>query len=375
MIPLLQGCLSAPQELRAAPEVEGRFYEDLSTSSVQARIESNLGAEMGKQEIPALGVAILGEQEQIEIAFGTKGPRREELITVDAQFRIGSVTKIYTAVLILSLVEEKRLRLDQRVSGWFPELPEAERITIRHLLHHRSGVEDYTSSLFSALGTMLRPNRIWEREQLLRRILRGSPEFEPGEEYSYSNSNYVLLGLIAERVTGESFPALLNRYIAEPLGLSETYLAPMTGSDHEGVLTGYDYDILPLGNHRVESDNKAWPSWAFAAGGMVSTPEEMALFLSALFEGRLLNRSTLEQMTDYLEVQEEQLPEMIGYGLGLRVLELQGELLYGHTGTTPGFGALLFYWPAESITVAIAANRSAIDYSALLSVVVQEIRR
>ncbi|MFP4425969.1 MAG: serine hydrolase domain-containing protein [Spirochaetaceae bacterium] len=371
LMPLLPGCVSAPKELRSEPEVQGRFYDDVSTSSMQARLEQRLNAEVERQGIPALGVALLGDRERIELAFGTGGPSREELITVDAQFRLGSVTKLYTAVVVLSLVEEGRLRLDQSVSGWFPELPEAEKITIRHLLQHTSGVGEYTSSFFSALGTLPRPHRHWEREQLLRRILRRRPEFEPGARFGYSNSNYVLLGLIAERVTGERFPALLHRYIVAPLELSETYLAPDNGAEEEQLLTGYDYDILPLGNHRVRPENGAWPSWAFTAGGVVSTPGEMARFLSALFEGRLLTEATVERMTAYAEAREERMPEMIGYGLGMRVVKIEGEILYGHTGTIPGFGASLFHWPEKSMIIALAANRSLIDHAALLSAVVR----
>lgn len=371
---LLQSCVSAPTELRCSPQVSGRFYEDPSVTSSQARIERRLIEEAEAQKIPALGVAIHGERERIELAFGSRGPERKTPITLDARFRVGTVSKLFTAVVILSLVEEDRLSLEQSVAGWFPELPRGESITVGHLLQHSSGVAEYRSSPFATLGAVLRPGRRWEPEEILRRIVRSQPEFEPGTGYDYSNSNYVLLGIVAERVTGESFSSLLERYITEPLGLSDTYLAPAPrGPETEKLLTGYDYDLLPFGNHRIVPDNSAWPSWAFTAGGIVSTPEDMARFLSSLFEGRLLSTRSVDLMTEYSPATQEQLPAMVGYGLGMRVLEIRGDLFYGHTGTIPGFGALLVYWPERSTAIAMAANRSSIDAESLLSAVVSQL--
>ena len=350
----LSGCVSAPEELRAEPEVAGRFYEDPSLSSLQARVEEAVTEEIRRQEIPALQLAIYGERERIELAFGTESPQREEPIRLGHRFRIGGVTKLYTAVIILSLVEEGRVSLEQSVEGWFPQLPGAETTTLRTLLGERSRLEAYTGEEFVELGMILRPGRRWEREELLTRIRRTALRDDPGSGVN-NNSDYALLGLIAERVTGAPFSRLLQRYIGEPLGLDNTVLAG--DGDTPDLLTGYDFDLLPFGNHRIEATNRAVGSWAYSAGGIVSTAGEMASLLSALHEGRLLSREMVELMR--------------AEALGPRELEIAGELFQGRQGSIPGFGALLYQWPEESTTIAIVANRSEIDHSALLSAVVR----
>lgn len=348
--------------------MSGRFYEDTTLASLQARVEREIEEEIEAQGIPALQLAIYGERERIELAFGSEGPEREELIGVDRRFRIGGVTKLYTAVVLLSLVEEGRLSLEQSVEGWFPELPDAESVTIGALLQERSGFAEYTDRDFARVGLILRNGRNWERDELLRRIRRGGRQRESADDDrearstamggNHNQSDYVLLGLIAERVTGEVFSQLLDRYIAEPLQLENTAL-PRGGGP--GLLPGYDYDLIPFGNHRIEATNSAIGSWAFSAGGVVADAGEMALFFSALHEGRLLSRESLDLM--------------IKEAMGPRQVEVAGELLLGRSGSVPGFGALLYQWPDRNLTIAIAANRSRVDHAALLTAVVAALNR
>ncbi|WP_327010070.1 beta-lactamase family protein [Dactylosporangium sp. NBC_01737] len=249
------------------------------------------------------------------------------------RFRVGSVTKSFVATVALQLVAERRLRLDDPVERYLPGLvPDGGRITVRHLMQHTSGLFDYTDGLLggATVQDLVRMRyRSWSPRELLAYALDEAPLFEPGAGWSYSNTNYILVGLLIERVTGRPYGSEVTRRIIRPLGLHQTEVPghdpDIAGPHAHGYLPlERDGGVVPVDITRFE------PSIAWAAGEMLSSAEDLNRFYGALVGGRLLPASLLAQM------QATTGPE--SYGLGLFSLTLpSGTTLWGHTGGIFGY--------------------------------------
>ncbi|GGN94610.1 serine hydrolase [Actinoplanes lobatus] len=277
-----------------------------------ARVDSPSGSWRG-----ASGVAELGRP--------AKPP-------VGGQFRVGSITKTFVATVILQLAAEKRLRLDDTLQRWLPgAIPNGARITIRQLLQHTSGVFDYTEVLFATLDDVLRARyRTFRPEELVALAAARPPVFEPGTSWSYSNTNYVLLGLIIQKITKHAYARAVGNRILRPLRLHGTEV-PGTDATIDGPHAhGYepieqDGEIVPLDFTDLN------PSMAYAAGEIVSTTADLNRFYRALLGGRLLRPAQLTEMLGNPAGE-------IGYGLGIFQQPLPGgPTLWGHTGGIFGY--------------------------------------
>lgn len=280
------------------------------------------------------------------------------------QVRMGSNTKTMVATLLLQLVAERRLSLADPVERWLPGLVAGGReITVRMLLNHTSGLPDNVAELDKdrfdpdvlRAVTGQQPRR-WTPGQLLAIAARYPVNFPPGTGYSYSNSNYIALGMILERVTGDGLAELLRDRILRPLGLGDTYLA-IDGRSRDGdrLAHGYEPDAAhlaplleafgaPAGTAFVGPARPGHvdvtaisPSWAWAAGAIVSTPQDWDRFLRALLSGRLLPAAQLAEMRTTVAD-----PASNGtgrYGLGLMQYTNSCGTVWGHTGGVPGYSS------------------------------------
>ena len=270
------------------------------------------------------------------------------------RFRIGSVTKSFVATVVLQLAGEGRLSLDDNLERWLPgAVPHGERITIRQLLNHTSGLYDYTDELLPPLADMparqaLRQMaaRNFRPRQLVAIATRHRPLFAPGTRFAYSNTNYILLGLVVERVTGDQLAVQLHQRILAPLKLADTEL-PGTQQHLRGRhVHGYappDRAWLPSdGPAGLVDVTQTNPSWSWAAGAMVSSTPDLARFYQALLGGRLLDPGLLEAMRTTVDA-SEQFGAGAGYGLGLLRLPLgcDGQV-WGHGGELPGYATVAF---------------------------------
>jgi D-alanyl-D-alanine carboxypeptidase len=246
---------------------------------------------------------------------------------VDGRFRAGSVTKSFVATVVLQLVSEGRLRLTDSAERWLPGLiPGGGHITMTDLLAHSSGLPDYTTALLDGDGLPYQRFRTWSPEELVRLAHPEKPDFPPGTKNVYSNTNYIVLGMVIEKVTGHPYRAEIQRRILKPLGLRHTWLPGafpyLTGPHAHGYLrverTGQTVDITTFN-----------PSMAGAAGEIISTTTDLNRFFSALLGGRLLAPARLRQME-------------AGYGLGLEAAQLPCGTAYGHGGGTPGYFTVSF---------------------------------
>jgi D-alanyl-D-alanine carboxypeptidase len=269
------------------------------------------------------------------------------------RFRIGSVTKSFVATVVLQLAGEGRLGLDDSLQRWLPgAVPGGEHITIRQLLNHTSGLYNYTDDLLPRLTAMparqaLRQMaaRNFQPRQLVAIATSHRPLFLPGERFAYSNTNYILLGLVVERITGDQLAAQLRQRILAPLKLADTEL-PGTrrlGGRHVHGYAPPNQSWLPSdGPASLVDVTQTNPSWAWAAGAMVSSATDLARFYQALLSGRLLDPGLLEAMRTTVDA-SEQFGAGAGYGLGLLRLPIgcDGEV-WGHGGEIPGYATVVF---------------------------------
>ncbi len=264
--------------------------------------------------------------------------------------RIGSVTKTFTAALIFLLVEDGVLTLDDPLEVWAPGYYDGLGLTLRHLLSNTSGIVSY-----NYVGSF-DDTRPWAPEELAQWAVEHEPalRFEPGTEWEYSNTNFVLLGLVIEAATGTSYEEQFEARLAGPLGLTRTYVAG-SGDMNPALVDCYDRD-------GSNTSARADPSFGWAAGAAVSTPEELARWTSALYGGEVLSASSLELMTTQLVLADGTTQD---YGLGAFVERDGDDALFGHEGGIGGYITYAFYWEADGIALVAATNTFDTDMRAL----------
>ncbi|MFB7173606.1 serine hydrolase domain-containing protein [Streptomyces sp. NPDC056254] len=273
-----------------------------------------------------------------------------------ARFRIGSVSKTFSSVVLLQLVGEKKIDLDAPVNRHLPGLLPDDRITVRHLLTHRSGLADYTDAMFehTVPGFEAVRNRVFSYQELLDLSLREPRTTEPGVAYKYSNTNFTVVGMLIEKTTGNRVGKEYERRIFKPLGLRNTsYVHPDTkikGLHARGYLHP-DEAGAPL----VDSTEQT-VSWAQSAGAVISSPADLNTFTSALLRGRLLSPKLLDAMVTATPTDTT---NTRFYGLGLRRYDLScGTSVYGHTGTVQGFYTYAFSTRDGRRSLSAMANTS-----------------
>ncbi len=263
---------------------------------------------------------------------------------IDGHIRIGSNTKTFIATVMLQLVGEGKVELDKPAADYLPEFGLDRRITVRMLLQHTSGVFNFTGEYLED-GTVV-PGIVWSGkewvdnrfrtyrpEELVRLALSKQPRFEPGTDWSYANTNYVLARLLIEKVTGRPIAEELRERIVAPLGLSGT-VAPTTQPDLPEPHAHAYYRYEEAGEQHTVDVTRQNPSWISSGGDMISTTGDLHTFLSALMSGKLLPAPLLDQMrTPHPK---------FGYGLGVFVQETDGGVVVTHNGGIAGHGALMY---------------------------------
>ncbi|MFF4172283.1 serine hydrolase domain-containing protein [Streptomyces sp. NPDC001744] len=275
---------------------------------------------------------------------------------VRSRFRIGSVSKTFSTVVLLQLVQEGRLTLDSPVNTYLPGLLPDDRITVRHLLTHRSGLADYTDRMFADTvpGFESVRNRVFSFQELVDLSLALPRTTEPGVSYKYSNANFVVVGMLIEKLTSRPVADAYQRRVFEPLGLRDTsYVHPETRIEGRHV-RGYLHPDA-AGDPLVDSTEQT-VSWAQSAGAVISSPADLNTFTGALMRGRLLSPAMMEEMTT---VTPTDATNTRFYGLGLRRYDLScGVRVYGHTGTVQGFYTYAFSTRDGRRSLSAMANAS-----------------
>jgi D-alanyl-D-alanine carboxypeptidase len=326
-----------------------------------------------REGLPGVSLRVEGPGIDFQGAAGVADLVTGEPLTTDHVMYVASLGKTFTATVALQLCSEGRLDLYAPITTWLPQevtrrIPSSEKITLRHLLSHTSGLMDYLNDDTDWRSDFARdPHRRWDHSDVIPYLFDKPLLFEPGTRYHYSNSNYILVGRILEQVTGQPFHRLIRTRILMPLGLQHTFNGSETvrGKRAHGYIArgGRIIDTYPWYSH-----------YGLADSGIHSTPGDLALFLRSLFTtGKILSKTMLTEMTD--------VPESVGpssrYGMGIFVQrDPRGTgSWYTHDGIDPGYRADMMYLPGRNLTVVLSANASLgkadVIYDKLITAVLQ----
>lgn len=321
---------------------------------------------------PGAVMLIRTPEGEFTATYGVTSPGGSTPVSVDDHIRIGSNTKTWTGTVILQLVQEGKIALDDPVSKFRPDVPNGDNITIEQMLMMRSGLTNYTETL--ELNTALDedPQRVWEPEELVAMGLALPPDFEPGTNYHYSNTNTILLGLIAEQLDEKPLSQIYNDRLFVPLGLTETSFPEIADSSiPEPHSDGYFWwtNVNTIGSSKLPPDLMAEadagtflpndgtldnPSWAWSAGSGISTAGELGDWVEALVGGNdaLLDPEMQEARMNSFQSTDPENPRAASYGWNIG----QFGQFYGHSGELPGFNSFMGYDPEADVTLVVWAN-------------------
>ena len=276
----------------------------------------------------------------LQEAFGRSDIAKKKSATIDTKFRIGSVTKQFTAAAILKLEEEGRVSVEDKLSKYFPEFPRGDEVTLRHLLTHTSGIVSYTSK---SNFWMTNNGGVTELE-IVDMIKNDEFDFEPGEKYSYCNTGYVMLGFIVGKVTDSSLDTYLKQAFFEPLGMKNTGIH-RPGLNLKNEANGYSFN-----EGEWELKNLKDMSWAAGAGAMYSTVGDLNLWNEALFANQVLKKKTLDRAFKPTKLKDGSISN---YGYGWMLGDYRGLKRIEHGGGLPGFLTHLVRYPDSKTTIAV----------------------
>jgi D-alanyl-D-alanine carboxypeptidase len=344
-----------PTSAFVAPSTAAYHVDDAKAKTLQ----STLAAIVASGKYPGISAAIVFPDGTIWSGVsGQAVLTPAKALTTDTLFSVGSISKTFIAALIGKLAAAGTIGLDDPLSRYQPDFPNAENITIRELLNHTSGIQDLFAAPGLADALLAHPTQTWTAAQVLAKI--GAPYFAPGKGYKYSNTNFVLLGLVIEKVTGQTVASLVRSAFLTPLGMNNTYL--QTEETAQGPMAhGYmEPATKPV-------DNQAGTMLPFTAeatavgfaGAYVSTATDLAKWANALYGGSILDKATLAAMADTSAslTYKPKTP----YGLGFEQASLNGQLTWGHRGLLDGFWSAMEYLPAYHITVVALINANWAD--------------
>jgi D-alanyl-D-alanine carboxypeptidase len=291
----------------------------------------------------------------------TKAP-----VVANTPFPIFSITKMFVGALAVKLAQERRLKLDDALSGALPEWANADRITLRMLLNQTSGVGNDQRRL--ELETEARPRTVWDPQKTLSYYARRKPHATPGEQWEYNNANYILAGLVIEHATGGTVAESLRELILDPFKLHDAVLQPQERPRTEPA---HAYGGPPRIARALRTGGPYAPypseaSWLWTAGGMVASAPSVARFADALFRGELLAPDWRRQLLHFVPAR---MGAYDGYGLGVGRGHMGTEEVWGHVGEGPEFVTSVSYLPAKQITVAVLSSGDA-DLSLLTRLLV-----
>jgi D-alanyl-D-alanine carboxypeptidase len=323
-----------------------------------AKLQSEMPDLMKANAIPGavflIKSATLGDW---SATFGTGEVGKDVPLKLDDHFRVGSNTKTMTGTVILQLVQEGKLKLDDPISKFRPDVPNGENITIAQLAEMRSGLYSYSFDPGFNATLDSDPQKAWTPDELLAIAFKHPPNFPPGEKFNYSNTNTVLLGVVIEKVTGMTLSEAFQKRLFEPLKLAHTSLPKASDSSipdphpqgyqfGTNVETAESYELPEAqaqaavnGTLKPINETNSNPSWTWAAGGAIATLDDLAVYVKALVSGGLINDDLQKQRLASVVPFDPSAPS-VGYGLGITQFVPD---VYGHDGQLPGFSTFMAY--------------------------------
>jgi D-alanyl-D-alanine carboxypeptidase len=343
----VSGCgdRSTPQASTTAPPSSPAITKPIDDAVAQ-RLDAAVNQAMTAAGVPGAIVGIWGPGGDYVRAFGVADKATGAPMKTDFYSRIGSVTKTFTVTAILQLADQGKLGLDDSIAEFIDGVPLGNRITLRQLARMQSGLFNYTASPEFQKAMFADPRRPFTPHELLDFAFAQPNRFPPGDGFEYCNTNTVLLGMVVQKVSGQPLDSYIQDHILTPLGMSHTSF-PSTNAFPDPHAQGYTTQTAD-GKEAVATD---WdPTWAWAAGAMISTLDDMRIWAPALATGKLLTPQMQEQRLQ--TVGSPGMPPQDGYGLG--IFNLGGWI--GHNGSLPGYQTVVVYLPQKQTSLVIMTN-------------------
>jgi len=321
--------------------------------------------------LPGAMVLLLTPQGRFAFGYGTTELGVTNSPSTATHFRAASNTKTMTASVIVQLIQEGRLNFNDPISKYVRDVPNAAKITINHLLKMRSGLYNYTNAPELAESLDHDPDRVWTMDELHHMAFKRPPHFAPGAEFEYNNTNYLLLGLVAEKIEGQPLARIFQDRLFGPLGMTSSVLPVSTsnaipepyshgylygGSSYALVDAPYPADLqaaATVGTLKPNDDTWQNPSAYFAAGGIISTADDLANWMRALVGGKVFDADYHRQWLDSPEAEDPKNPNGQKYGYGIAVITFGPNKIYFHGGEMPGYNSFMGHDPQNDVTLIV----------------------
>jgi D-alanyl-D-alanine carboxypeptidase len=358
--------------------IAGVSHTEASATSLkpidQAALQDTVDTTARELMIPGAMVLLRTPQREFIVSYGTTQLGAATAPRADTHFRIASNTKTMTSAVILLLAQEGKIALGDSISKYVAGIPSGDAITIAELLSMRSGLYNYTNASELAASLDHDPARAWTPAELLAIALRHPPTFPPGQAYEYSNTNYLLLGMIVEKVETKALADVFAARLFGPLGMRETSLpASSSNTLPEPYSHGYLYGSssyaltdapypanlqaqAKAGTLKPNDDTDQNPSYALAAGGAISTARELAVWIRALVGGEVLSSSSQRQWLESPAPEDTNKPDGQKYGYGIAQNSFGPNRLYFHGGEMPGYNSFMGHDPINDVTLIVWTN-------------------
>ena len=341
----------------------------------QASLQTMVDTTARELLIPGVVVLLRTPQGEFTVTYGTTSLGDQRSPRADTHFRVASNTKTMMAAVIVLLAQEGKLSLDDPVSKYVPGVPNGDKITITELLKMRSGIYSYDDDHDFWAILARDQNKVWTPAEVLAIAFKHPPYFPTGTSFHYSNSNYALLGLIAEKIEGKPLSSCFQDRFFGPLGLKDTLL-PASASNtlpdpySHGYLYGgcsfnnlegkpYPPDVQAAaraGTLKPDDCTGQNPSYVTAAGSVISTANDLAIWIQALVSGKVFNADYQRRWLDSLQPEDPSKPDGLLYGYGISQLHWGANKIYFHGGEMPGFNSFMGYDPDNKMTLVVWTN-------------------
>ena len=332
----------------------------IDIDGLTAALQTKLDELTGHKDIPGATLAVvLPDERRISIASGMADIEKKRKMAPRDRMLSGSIGKTYLVALILQLEKENKLDIQDPVKKyfdgeeWYSQLPNGEDLTLRILLNHTGGIPEYVSkpSLWEEVKKF--PDKTWEPIERLTYILGDKPVNEAGKGWSYADTNYIILGMIIEKITGNTYYDELDKRILKPLKLDNT--TPSDKRELKGLIPGYSRLGAPFhisGNVLTEDGRYIFnPQLEWTGGGLITDSLELALWAKWLYQGKVLPETAMQKMLTGVKTGEN-----FAYGLGVFIRHSDFGTTYGHSGFAPGYNSVMTYVPGHKFSVALQFN-------------------
>lgn len=331
-------------------------------------LQSTLDSIVKEQKLPgATAAVVLADGQLISLASGYADKELKMAMPLGGQMLLGSVGKIFVSAVALQLIDEGKIQLNDQVSSyftgvdWYEQMPNAQDLTIKSLLNHTSGLPRYVFAPDFIDAIEKDPMRSWTPAECLAIIAGEAPKHPVGGGWGYSDTNYILLGIIIEKVTGSTYYAQLEKRIISPYHLRSTY--PSTQRELPGLTQGYigENNFFKLPNKVVKDGLYAMnPQFEWTGGGLVTNVEDLAYFIKWLHTDKVVSPAIYQKLIEAVDFRTGK-AATTGYGLGTFVWNNSSGLSFGHGGIMPGFFTQVEFAQHGGYAIAIQVNTDQSD--------------